>query len=71
MDVPDSSLHPDIGLQLMMGLAEVHLAVRCQDAEAAEIHQLVPLDGGPAARVLPSAYFHHDVHLLRVPAAAL
>ena len=67
LDVADSSLHPCLGLQVMMGLAEVDLAARCQDAEAAEVDHLVALDRGPAARVLPAAYSHHDVHLLMVP----
>ncbi len=66
LDVADSSLDPDPGLQVMVGLAEVDLAVRCRDAEAAEVDQLVTLDRGPAARVLPAAHFHHDIHLLMV-----
>lgn len=70
LDVADSSLHPDPGLQVMMGLAEVDLTVRCHDAEAAEVDQLVPLDRGPAARPLPAAYSHHDVHLLMVPSGS-
>jgi hypothetical protein len=67
VDVADSSLHPDLRLQVVMGLAEVDLAVRCHDADAAKVDQLITLDRGPAARVLPTAYFHHDVHLLMVP----
>ncbi len=67
VDVADPSLHPDLGLLVVMGLAEVDLTVRCHDADAAKVDQLVTLDRGPAARVLPTAYFHHDVHLLMVP----
>lgn len=70
LDVADSSLHPDLGFHVMVGLTEVDLAVRCQDAEAAEVDQLFTLDRGPAARVLPASYSHHDVHLLMVPSGS-
>ena len=67
MDVADSSLHADVRSHVVMRLAEFDLADRCRDADAAEVDQLVALEGGPAARVLPTAYSHHDVHLLIVP----
>jgi len=66
LDVADSSPDPEPRLQVMVGLAEVDLAVRSRDAEAAEVDELVALDRGPAALVLPAAHSHHDVHLLMV-----
>ncbi len=67
VDVADSSLHPDLGLRVVMGLVEVDLALRFHDADAAEVDQLVTLDRGPAAGMLATAHFHHDVHSRNSP----
>lgn len=37
LDAADSSLHPDLGLRVTAGLAELDLAVRFQDAQTAEV----------------------------------
>jgi len=71
LDVADSSPDPEPRLEVMVGLAEVDLAVRSRDAEAAEVDELVTLDRKPAALVLPATHFHHDVHLLMVTSGGL
>lgn len=63
LDVADASLDLHLGLQVVVGLAEVNLSVRPHHAKAAEVDELVALDRGPAALVLPAAHLDHDVHL--------
>jgi hypothetical protein len=55
----------------VMSFGEAHVAVRPLVADALKVDELVPLDGFPAALVLPVAHLYDDVyHINLCPAAA-
>lgn len=63
LNVADAPLDLQLRLQVVVGLAEVNVIVRPHYAQTAEVDELVTLDRGPAALVLPAAYLDDDVHL--------
>ena len=62
LDLGHPSLDPLLGIDVVVTLDEVHLAVRPRPADAVEVHDLIALGGRPTALVLPATYLHDDIH---------